>query len=194
MKKELYVRYIEKLKGMKDREYIKTLLKYHLAPTTYGYKPAAIITLGQYDGRPQHKIWNDFKKDFNKEFMLQYIELTEKRDSTSIMFYNREKLRKAVFDNKNMDYLKEFSYNKDMSIEKVLEHLKERFQGQCPHEVGIFLGIPLEDVIVFSLTPEKQSLLSGYWKVYHNVEAAEEIFSQYDYAKESTIKEIICSS
>lgn len=58
-------------------------------------------------------------------------------------------------------------------------------------EKGIFLQYPLEDVTSFVENKGKNFLLSGYWKVYHNIERAKEIFSSYDKAKEELIKEIL---
>ncbi|MPN31536.1 hypothetical protein SDC9_179010 [bioreactor metagenome] len=53
----------------------------------------------------------------------------------------------------------------------------------CPHELGIFLGFPLEDVKEFITNPYKECLLCGYWKVYHNKEKALKTFKYYDEAK-----------
>ena len=63
----------------------------------------------------------------------------------------------------------------------------------------LFLQYPLEDVTSFVENRGKNFLLSGYWKVYHNIEKAKEIFTSYDKAKEelnnkiSSVSEIIYS-
>ena len=45
-----------------------------------------------------------------------------------------------------------------------------------PHEIGIFLGYPLEDVIGFIENKGKNPKCSGCWKVYCNPQEAEKMF------------------
>jgi hypothetical protein len=90
-----------------------------------------------------------------------------------------------------MDYLNNFNYHKDMNFNECLAHLKERFENLCPHEIGIFLGIPLGDVITFIEQPKRECLLSGYWKVYSNPEEAKDIFKKYDMVKSNIISNIL---
>ncbi|MDO4518091.1 MAG: DUF3793 family protein, partial [Bacillota bacterium] len=69
--------------------------------------------------------------------------------------------------------------------------LRQRLSNRedFPHEIGLFLGYPPEDVKGF--IDDKESDLGkacgacrncksvGYWKVYHNPEEAEKIFNRY---------------
>jgi hypothetical protein len=92
-----------------------------------------------------------------------------------------------------MNFLEIFGYRKEVSLEAKLEQLRERFNCicPCPHEIGIFLGIPLEDVKGFILKPETECLLNGYWRVYSNLESAKLEFKRYDLIKNNFIKSII---
>ena len=56
-----------------------------------------------------------------------------------------------------------------------------------PHEMGILLGYPIEDVLGFMEQKGKNYLYSGYWKVYRDVSAKKKIFAQYENAKEELI-------
>ena len=47
-----------------------------------------------------------------------------------------------------------------------------------PHEIGIFLGYPLYDVIGF--IEHRRCLLQGYWNVYRHPQAAKRLFALYD--------------
>lgn len=42
-------------------------------------------------------------------------------------------------------------------------------EQQFPHEMGLLLGYPIEDVVGFMEHSGKEYLYSGYWKVYENV-------------------------
>lgn len=76
------------------------------------------------------------------------------------------------------------------SIEALLQQLQNRFKNECPHEIGVFLGYPIEDVLVFYFAAETPCLFTGYWKVYTNVNTAKRIFKAYDQAKEQIVEAI----
>ena len=59
--------------------------------------------------------------------------------------------------------------------------LKKRFTpgGDFPHEIGLFLDYPPEDVEAF-IAGSSECKLCGYWKVYGDVDGARERFACYD--------------
>ena len=59
---------------------------------------------------------------------------------------------------------------------------------QFPHEMGLLLGYPVEDVVGFMENNGKNYLYSGYWKVYADVPAKKHIFIRYDEARETLIR------
>jgi hypothetical protein len=64
-----------------------------------------------------------------------------------------------------------------------LNTLKCKYANGCPHEIGLFLGIPLHDVLGFIKNSGKNYLYCGYWKVYEDVEGAKEMFEAYSKTK-----------
>ena len=68
----------------------------------------------------------------------------------------------------------------------LLSHLKKRLsQSEAfPHEIGLFLGYPLEDVIGFCRHKGEGCKLCGYWKVYGDVESARKSFALFDRCRE----------
>lgn len=52
---------------------------------------------------------------------------------------------------------------------------KENF----PHEIGLFLGYPPEDVLCFINNPHEGVKCVGCWKAYNDVEKAEKTFAKY---------------
>ena len=78
------------------------------------------------------------------------------------------------------ELLKNYGYE-DFSLEKSLLHLKKRLHGyKCfPHEIGIFLGYPLEDVKGFIDNKGKNCQSCGFWKVYCNAGEKEALFNKY---------------
>mgnify|MGYP003307521932 CR=1 FL=1 len=67
------------------------------------------------------------------------------------------------------------------TIGAALHHLRTRLAHTSgfPHEIGIFLGYPLEDVQGFIQHHGQNCLLSGCWKVYTHAEAAQRTFAAY---------------
>ena len=63
----------------------------------------------------------------------------------------------------------------------VLDKLSERLGADegFPHEIGLFLGYPLPDVLGFIRYGGKNSKLTGYWKVYGDERDAERRFTSY---------------
>lgn len=59
-----------------------------------------------------------------------------------------------------------------------------------PHELGLLLGYPLEDVEGFIQNDGKNCLYTGYWKVYANVPAKRQLFRRYECAREELMEQM----
>lgn len=66
------------------------------------------------------------------------------------------------------------------SLEGKLKRLEKRFRKDSfPHEIGLFLGYPLEDVRGFIANKGRNSKYTGEWKVYGNLNTALRLFQSY---------------
>ena len=65
-------------------------------------------------------------------------------------------------------------------LDALLRNLKRRIakSKDFPHEIGLFLGYPIEDVVGFIRYAGKGCKLSGLWKVYGDAEAASRLFDR----------------
>lgn len=130
-------------------------------------------------------------KNTGTEHMKLY---TGKNDSVSIIF-NREKLEKSLLDEENREFIKQYGYE-DFSVNSVIEKLAGRYtefkegRAKFPHEMGIVLGYPLEDVSGFIENNGKNYLYSGYWKVYKNAEEKIQLFKIYKDIKKYFVEQI----
>ena len=77
--------------------------------------------------------------------------------------------------------LQEAGYPENVSLEILLSQLERRFETgkDFPHEIGLFLGYPPSDVRGFIEKGARRAKLTGYWKVYSNVEEAKKTFARY---------------
>ena len=67
--------------------------------------------------------------------------------------------------------------NPEHCVAKLVDRLKE--SPEFPHEIGLFLGYPPEDVKGFIENRALHSKCTGCWKVYGDQEEAERIFARY---------------
>ncbi len=83
------------------------------------------------------------------------------------------------------NFLSGFGYQSN-DVKCALDQLKERLKDckAFPHEIGIFLGFPLEDVIGFIQNDGKNSLCSGCWKVYCNQYETMKLFMRFQKCRE----------
>ena len=72
------------------------------------------------------------------------------------------------------------TYPVGQPLDVLLRNLKRRIamSKDFPHEIGLFLGYPIEDVVGFIRYAGKGCKLSGLWKVYGDAEAASRLFDR----------------
>lgn len=188
---------IEELRGLleivndyDDLEYLFSVIIRNAAPTIKKHKTSSLINFSN-SNRNLNNIWERYKDKVKEKLDIDYFELKKDTTNMLVLFYNKEKMELSINDNKNMQFLKRFGYNENMDLKQCLLFLGRRFKNMCPHEIGIFLGYPLEDVESFVNCPNEKCKMVGYWKVYHDIEKAEIIFNKYDEIKDAIMRLMI---
>ncbi len=182
--------FYNKLESMNGEEYIKNFLIYSTSLVIAKVKPAATITFKKYN-RDLYSSWGSMGKAFIQSIGLDFIELRESDDSIVVLIYNQSLLEKYIGKEENKEFLIGLGYSENGTILEYLNVLKNRYKEfNCPHELGIFLGIPINDVKDFMNCNDKKCLLCGYWKVYNDCISAQRIFQSYDQVKEYTVNSI----
>lgn len=171
------------LNTLDDKSYITMLIAYNISPTIEGLKPSSLMVFRSDTDRNTFFIWDTYKEDIKNDLGIDYYELKKTEKSIHILFYNKAKLNSVLKDNKNISFLNRFGYLSDMNTLELLGLLKQRYENICPHEIGIFLGYPISDVIAFMECPNRKCAMTGYWKVYNDLERAKKTFESYDNAK-----------
>jgi len=187
----IYLDFYNKLDSMHNKEYIETFLVYNLSLVIAGIKPAVTITIKK-NNQKLYNSWNDFGSDFIETINFKFIELRESCDSIIVMIYDEFILEKDLNKKSHMKFLFNIGYPSNVCIDDYINVLKIRYEKyHCPHELGLFLGIPFKDVKDFMECTTKKCLLCGYWKVYNDSNKAKVIFNKYDKVKEYTIKNML---
>lgn len=169
-----------------DKDYLSSTLAYWTAPTITKRKPSTLLTFS-HNSRDLYNLWEIYKEETVARLKLDYFEIRKCSKRVLVIFFNRAVLLKTLLKTNNRNFLNSLGYPGELDLKEYLVLLKSRFEMNCPHEVGIFLGIPLEDVESFIENRGKGCLLNSYWKVYHNPKRARSIFASYDRAREKVI-------
>ncbi|WP_160691742.1 DUF3793 family protein [Clostridium sp. C2-6-12] len=183
--------FYRKLNSMDSKEYIETFLVYNLSLVIAGIKPAITLTI-KTNNLKLYNSWNEFGIDFLQSSNLKFIELRKSDDSIIVMIYDELLLKKDLNEKSHKEFLFNMGYPKNACIDDCIKTLKARYEKyHCPHELGLFLGIPFKDVRDFMECTTKKCLLCGYWKVYNDSKKAKMIFTKYDKVKEYTIENLL---
>lgn len=150
------------------------------SPTLAGIKPASLVRL-KYESREQA---NADIREMNRNIFLgkglRAVPLRYTKDSILLLIYRPDVLEKRLSDRRIREYLEARGYVCS-SITRCIVRLAERIRssGEFPHEIGIFLGYPLADVIGFTEHRDEGCKLTGYWRVYGDEAGARHTFDQY---------------
>lgn len=167
------------------------LLGFHCTPAFAGIKCANLLSLchEKYDNIEKKLL--QLNANFNpKGIYIKRLCFCQKR--ILILVYGKNLLEKTVYDPKHIPLLQKEGYPLSEGLDAVLDHLCMRLQQQAefPHEIGIFLGYPLDDVIGFRQNRGKNYKLSGYWKVYGDERSAKKLFEKYTRCRDNVCKRI----
>ena len=185
------IEFYKSLENMESKESIEKFLLFNSSLVIANIKPSVTVNIKKNQGE-NYKNWLEYGEDFLVKVNLNYIILRENDNAIILLIYKDELLKNHIFKEKNRKFLNQIGYADINNIKYYIELLKIRYQiYKCPHELGVFLGIPVEDVIDFMDCNEKKCLGCGYWKIYNNYDEAIEIFKKYDEVKFKTASDLI---
>lgn len=158
------------------------------APFLKGIKVACIMNLESSACKELYSIFEGTR--------IRYRILEKKKGKCLVLFYREEEFKQYLAREDVGRFLKVYGYRPE-DMEQVMDRLSGRvcqYSGNYagfPHEIGVFLEYPLEDVACFIKEAGQNSLMNGYWKVYHNPGKAQMTFCAYDKARASAVNEFL---
>ena len=149
------------------------------SPTLAGLKTGNLFTVDIDDRDSFNKEVRDFNYRFAKKGLRMIpVKYYEKR---VLIYVYRPDFLKRDFANKEVcKVLKEKGYsysNADLCVAELAKHLRQ--DSKFPHEIGLFLGYPVTDVLGFMKSPDEGVKYTGFWKVYGDTKSALETFDKY---------------
>lgn len=185
-------KFMSAMKQLDGKDLLIWTVAHGAAPTLKGIKPSNLISFSR-KGRDLYGLWEEYKQQVSEYLGLRYYELRRTGDQQLVLFYRCDLLGELLREEKTSAFLSALGYSGSMTLDESLQRLRERFEGKCPHEIGIFLGIPVEDVNGFMKHKGEGCLLCGYWKVYHDPESARSRFKAFDRARANVMETVALS-
>lgn len=151
----------------------------HCAPALAGVAPANLISLRRRDFPHLEEELRRYHQAFARRGVCFYT-LCSCPGRDLILVYRPRLIRQVLERQGVSELLRPWGYDLTQSVEEILAHLGRRVRqgGPFPHEIGIFLGYPVEDVVGFMEHKGQNFKLCGPWKVYGDVEAAKVCFAR----------------
>ena len=155
------------------------LIIQHCSPTLAGLKTGNIFTC-TYESVVEMR--EDIRR-LNRLLVPKGIRILPLRFSGCkglIYIYRPSKLKQDLEDDRAYELLKKSGYSSDNPCHCVAQ-LAARLKNhsEFPHEIGLFLGYPPEDVSGFIENKACNSKCIGCWKVYGDEEKARKTFAKY---------------
>ena len=151
----------------------------HCAPTLAGIKTGSLFTCPY---TCQKELYRSVRQ-MNKRLIpkgLRILPLRCSENKALIYVYRPKKLSSDIADTAAEQILRQYGYD-TAKCEKCIVRLVQRLRSQkdFPHEIGLFLGYPPDDVCGFIENKACNCKCVGCWKVYGDEEAAKKRFAQY---------------
>ncbi|HHV12565.1 MAG TPA: DUF3793 family protein [Clostridiales bacterium] len=176
------------IKGI-DQENIEIKIALQCAPLLMGIKISNLLIVAT--GNARH-VFQRFRGT-----AVSMCVLCRTKHKTVFFLYRRKALEDYLNFPKVHDLMEYLGYQ-SLQLNMVLKECSRRYQEyatggkEFPHELGLLLGYPAEDVAGFIENQGKNPLYTGYWKVYSDVREARRLFESYNQAQETVVRMIAC--
>ena len=151
------------------------------APTLAGLKPASLFRYqpgaGQ-SGSAMAAAWHAALCD--RGVAVRVLKNCPRTGAVLVYVYRPAQMDTLLKNCDVLHFLKSEGYRPG-TADALLAQLSQRLccEGDFPHEVGIFLGYPLADVVGFIQNHGQNFTVCGHWKVYTDPAAAQQQFARY---------------
>ena len=151
------------------------------APTLAGIKPGSLFrfkysSLKAFCQKVRH--WDE--QLFSLGLTVQILLECPDTGSAIIYVYRRSQLERFLSDPACREFLRSAGYtNADLDGLLAQLALRLKTQPEFPHEIGIFLGYPLRDVVGFIENRGQNFTCYGFWKSYGDPVETQACFDRY---------------
>ena len=162
----------------------ETVMIEQCAPVLAGLKPAGLFryeTRDCADLAARVRGWNETLNP--KGLQVRVLKGCARTHRYLVYVYRENRLREVLSDEKVRAFLAQEGYRLPERLddcEPLLRQLSRRLccEAEFPHEIGVFLGYPLTDVVGFIENQGRNFTCCGCWKAYGDPLTAQKHFAQ----------------
>ncbi|WP_432662884.1 DUF3793 family protein [Wukongibacter baidiensis] len=159
-----------------------------LGPVLMGSKPAELLSFPKHEKQLLRKI-DSIEKHMGKCKRVTYRLFKNKSGSIKVLFYNPKSLDTSLQEYRNMRFLKNLGYPSKYGLDEYLQIIIDKMiTGDIPHEIGVFLGYPLKDIIGFIGHPSLKLTKVNGWRVYGDPRLSDKRLNEFIEAKNKVRK------
>lgn len=151
----------------------------YCAPTLAGIKTGSLFSYAPETGEDLRAEIRRLNRMLVRKG-LRVLPLSKQRRRVMIYVYRPDRLRADFRGAQTGALLRQHGYcsgRPEQCVAALMAKLRD--QEDFPHEIGLFLGYPPEDVRGFMEHRGCGCKCVGYWKVYGDVQRATELFARY---------------
>lgn len=151
----------------------------YCAPTLAGIKTGSLFTAAYTDRAALSRELRELNSVLTKHG-LRAVPLRISPKRVLIYLYRPEALTRDLRSPEAAAILRARGYrdtDPGLCLKRLIRRLRET--DEFPHEIGLFLSYPPEDVRGFMENPHGGYKCVGFWKVYGDRERAERVFTRY---------------
>ena len=158
--------------------YIKRILEM-LGAVILGSKPAEIINVPGSKEDKKIKL-SQIEAFFSNCSRITYRVITTHDGGKRVLFINEKSMEKVLVNKRCINFLKFVGYPADYQLNDYMDELVFRLQSEeFPHEIGVFLGYPLKDVLGFMGYGKNELVEVKNWRIYGDKEISYEVYNNF---------------
>lgn len=158
--------------------YIKRILEM-LGAVILGSKPAEIINVPGSKEDKKIKL-SKIEAFFSNCSRITYRIITTHDGGKRVLFINEKSMEKVLVNKRCINFLKFVGYSSDYELNDYMDELVFRLQSEeFPHEIGVFLGYPLKDVLGFMGYWKNELVEVKNWRIYGDKEISYEVYNNF---------------
>lgn len=155
------------------------LLIRNCSPTLAGIKPGNLFSCGY----PTQQALLQYIRRLNRTLVpkgVRVVVLRAREGRALIYVFRYSAIEKMLRNGQAAEILSDRGYSQ-LRVEPCICRLLGRCQDESefPHEIGLFLGYPPEDVKGFIENKACNQKCTGCWKVYGDPDSAQKLFEKY---------------
>jgi Protein of unknown function (DUF3793) len=181
------------------RDCLASYLALESAEVIAGVKPANLMSISNQAhpcGRNPYELWQRWGREIVGTTSLEVHELADRGSSVLILLYQPDALRRLLATSPVRAILRRAGYPEETDLPTLLDRLARRMDsGAFPHEIGIFLGYPLKDVVGFMGLASIPFTCQGPWKIYGDPRASLRLAETFRWCRSRMAEDLsTCSS